>query len=111
MQRIMAGDEVDCPVLQILGVKRIMGGDTERLRLLISDSQYFNSFAMLATQLNAMFNEDKLKENTIVRIDKYITSVVNKSDAGKWVPYILYCIDGGKLFIVKYLQDMLRFHT
>lgn len=87
--RIMAGEEVDCPVLQILGVKRIMGGDTERLRLLISDSQYFNSFAMLATQLNAMFGDDKLKENTIVRVDKYITSVVNKSDAGKRVLIIL----------------------
>lgn len=79
----MAGEEVDSPVLQILGVKRIMGGDSERLRLLISDSQYFNSFAMLATQLNSMYGEEKLRENTIVRVDKYITSVVNKSDAGK----------------------------
>lgn len=81
----MAGEEVESPVFQILGVKRIMGGESERLRLLISDSKYFNSFAMLATQLNSMFNEDKLKENTIVRVDKYITSVVNKNDAGKWV--------------------------
>lgn len=79
----MAGEEVESPVFQILGVKRIMGGESERLRLLISDSKYFNSFAMLATQLNSMFNEDKLKENTIVRVDKYITSVVNKNDAGK----------------------------
>lgn len=79
----MHGEEVIRPVLQILGVKRIMAGETERLRLLISDSQYFNSYAMLATQLNSMYNEDKLKENTIVRLDKYITSIVSKSDTGK----------------------------
>lgn len=79
----MAGEEVDNPVLQILCVKRIMGGESERLRLLISDSQYFNSFAMLATQLNPMYGDGKLADYTIVRIDKYITSVVNKSDSGK----------------------------
>ena len=77
----MAGQEVDCPVLQILCAKRIR--DSDRLRLLISDSQYFNSFAMLASQLNPQFGDGKLKENSIVRVDKYITSVVNKSDAGK----------------------------
>ncbi|XP_065372196.1 replication protein A 70 kDa DNA-binding subunit [Calliphora vicina] len=85
--RIMAGEEVDSPVLQILCAKRIR--DSDRLRLLISDSQYFNSFAMLASQLNVTFGDGKLKDNSIVRVDKYITSVVNKSDAGKRVLIIL----------------------
>ncbi|XP_075162697.1 replication protein A 70 [Haematobia irritans] len=87
--RIMAGEEVESPVFQILGVKRIAGGDNARMRLLISDSKYFNSYAMLATQLNPMFGEDKLKEHAIVRVDKYITSVVNKNDSGKRVLIIL----------------------
>lgn len=81
----MNGEEIEKPVLQILGVKRIMAGETERLRLLVSDGQYFNSYAMLATQLNSIFSEDKLKEYTIVKVDKYITSVVHRSDAGKSV--------------------------
>ncbi|XP_073817699.1 replication protein A 70 kDa DNA-binding subunit-like [Musca autumnalis] len=87
--RMMAGEEVEGPVFQILGAKRIMSGDTERVRLLVSDGKYFNSYAMMATQLNNMYHEDKLKEMTIARVDKYITSVVNKNDAGKRVLIIL----------------------
>uniref|UniRef100_A0A1I8QBZ9 Replication protein A subunit n=1 Tax=Stomoxys calcitrans TaxID=35570 RepID=A0A1I8QBZ9_STOCA len=87
--RMMAGEEVESPVFQILGVKRIVGGENERIRLLISDSIYFNSYAMVATQLNSMFTEDKLKENSIVRVDKYVTSVVNKNDSGRRVLIIL----------------------
>lgn len=71
------------PVLQILGTKKISGGETERLRLLVSDGKYFNSFAMLATQLNHLHAEGKLEEHTIIQVDKYITSVVNKTDSGK----------------------------
>ncbi|TMW44462.1 hypothetical protein DOY81_010461 [Sarcophaga bullata] len=44
---------------------------------------------MLATQLNPMYGDGKLADYTIVRVDKYITSVVNKSDAGKRVLIIL----------------------
>ncbi|XP_061402182.1 replication protein A 70 kDa DNA-binding subunit-like [Musca vetustissima] len=44
---------------------------------------------MMATQLNSMYHEEKLHERTIARVDKYITSVVNKNDAGKRVLIIL----------------------
>ena len=79
----MNGEEVDKPVLQLLGTKKIAGAETDRLRLLISDGQFINSYAMLATQLNHLHAEGKLQEFTIVQVDKYITSVVNKTDAGK----------------------------
>lgn len=81
----MRGEEVDKPVLQILGTKKITGGETDRLRLLISDGKFINSYSMLATQLNHLHAEGKLSEYTIVRVDKYITSVVNGKDAGKYV--------------------------
>ncbi|XP_039971109.1 replication protein A 70 kDa DNA-binding subunit [Bactrocera neohumeralis] len=89
IERIMRGEEVEKPVLQILGTKKITGGETDRLRLLISDGKFINSYSMLATQLNHLHAEGKLSEYTIVRVDKYITSVVNGKDAGKRVLIIL----------------------
>uniref|UniRef100_T1GRY7 Replication protein A subunit n=1 Tax=Megaselia scalaris TaxID=36166 RepID=T1GRY7_MEGSC len=91
IQSIMTGTEVEKPVLQILGTKKIASGnDSERYRILISDGKYLNSFAMLATQLNHLQQEDKLKENTIVRLERYTTSMVNKTDkADKRVMIIL----------------------
>ncbi|XP_037951492.1 replication protein A 70 kDa DNA-binding subunit-like [Teleopsis dalmanni] len=87
--RIMAGEEVDKPVLQILGTKKITGGEMERLRLLVSDGKYLNSYAMLATQLNHLHGSGKISENTIIQVDKYITSVVNKTETGRRVLIIL----------------------
>lgn len=83
-QGIMAGEEIEMPVLQILGSKRIKSMEnSERYRLLVSDGQFLNSFAMLATQLNEFVSDGKLSDNTIVRVDKYITSMVNKSEPGQ----------------------------
>lgn len=80
----MAGSEIEKPVLQILGSKRIMSTEnSERYRLLVSDGKFLNSFAMLATQLNDYVVDGRLADNTIVRIDKYITSMVNKSEPGQ----------------------------
>ncbi|XP_055851551.1 replication protein A 70 kDa DNA-binding subunit [Episyrphus balteatus] len=80
MEMIMTGGDCEKPVLQILGTKKISGGDNERYRLLVSDGKYLNSFAMLATQLNDLYKEGNLVEYTIIRVDRYITSMVNKSD-------------------------------
>ncbi|XP_030553841.1 replication protein A 70 kDa DNA-binding subunit [Drosophila novamexicana] len=84
--RIMNGEDVSQPVLQILGIKRInTNSDQERYRLLMSDGKYYNSYAMLASQLNEMQNRGLLNENTIVRLDKYMTSMVGKEGSGKRV--------------------------
>lgn len=80
----MAGEEIEKPVLQILGNKRIKSTENcERFRLLVSDGQFLNSFAMLATQLNDYVTEGRLSDYTIVRVEKYITSMVNKSEPGQ----------------------------
>ncbi|XP_073817700.1 uncharacterized protein [Musca autumnalis] len=86
---MMSGEEITGPILQILGVKRIMSGATERVRLLVSDGRYFNSYTMMATQMNFLFHQGMLPEGTIVRVDKYITSVVNRDDPTKRVLIIL----------------------
>ncbi|XP_001358758.3 replication protein A 70 kDa DNA-binding subunit [Drosophila pseudoobscura] len=84
--RIMNGDDVVKPVLQILAIKKInSNADAERYRILISDGKYFNSYAMLASQLNEMQHKGQLDEFTIVQLNKYVTSMVGKDGAGKRV--------------------------
>lgn len=68
------------PILQVLGSKRIAGGNAERYRLLLSDGQYLQSFSMLSTQLNHLVTEGQLSENTIIKVQQHITSVVNKNE-------------------------------
>ncbi|XP_026466908.1 replication protein A 70 kDa DNA-binding subunit [Ctenocephalides felis] len=80
---IMTGAVIENPIMQILGSKKVMGnGNTERYRLLISDGRYFHSFAMLATQLNGMLVAGELSDNTVVCVDRYITSVLNNTGKG-----------------------------
>lgn len=84
MESILSGVDIDKPVVQILGSKKIPGPEgTDRLRLLVSDGKHLNSFAMLATQLNDLHAKGELDENTIVRLDRYCTSMVNKSEKGE----------------------------
>ncbi|KAL9875663.1 replication protein A 70 kDa DNA-binding subunit-like isoform 2-T4 [Glossina fuscipes fuscipes] len=78
MARIMNSEEIEAPILQILGVKKITTEESELIRILISD-------AMLSTHLNLPCEEEQLKENTIIRVDKYITPIVSKNDAEKRV--------------------------
>lgn len=75
----MGGADYDKPVLQVLGTKRIPGAEgSVRYRLLVSDGKNLISFAMLATQLNSFADENKLADNTIIRIEKHIVSVVSQ---------------------------------
>lgn len=77
----MSGDPYDGePILQVLGSKRIAGGNAERYRLLLSDGQYLQSFSMLSTQLNHLVSENQLPEFTIIQVKQHITSVVNKNE-------------------------------
>uniref|UniRef100_A0A182Y582 Replication protein A subunit n=1 Tax=Anopheles stephensi TaxID=30069 RepID=A0A182Y582_ANOST len=85
LTEVMQGNELQNPVVQILGSKRIAGSgeQSERFRLLISDGKSLYSFAMLATQLNDLQKQDKLPQYTIIRIDRYTTSVVNRDEKGE----------------------------
>lgn len=81
--------DVEQPILQVLGTKRISSGGggnsngaaaTERYRLLLSDGKFLQSFSMLATQLNEMVIAGDLADFCIIRVLQHITSTVNKSD-------------------------------
>ncbi|XP_018310864.1 replication protein A 70 kDa DNA-binding subunit [Mycetomoellerius zeteki] len=95
LEKIMRGVDVDNPVLQVLGYKKLPrnvnkdGSATDRFRLLISDGQKLNSFTMLATQLNNLITENILNDYAICKITNYHMSSVNNSGKEKRVMLIL----------------------
>lgn len=88
----MTGGVVDDPIMQVLGHKKITGAgqDKERYRILVSDGKYQISFAMLATQLNEKILSGELSSNSIIKVKKYITSLIK--NAGQGDKYVLNVI-------------------
>lgn len=77
LEVIMRGGNYDNPLMQVLGSKKIQGsGANERFRLLVSDGKHSHSFAMLGTQLNDKLITGELSDYSVIKIDKYITSVL-----------------------------------
>ncbi|XP_012542011.1 replication protein A 70 kDa DNA-binding subunit [Monomorium pharaonis] len=95
LEKIMRGMDIDKPVLQMLGYKKLPrtvnkdGSATDRYRLLVSDGQKLNSFTMLATQLNDLITDDILNEFAICKVTNYHLSSVNNSGKEKRVMLIL----------------------
>lgn len=89
---IMNNEEVKDPVMQVLGVRKITAtGANERYRLLVSDGQHINSFAMLATQLNGMVSSGEITEFAILKIKRHIIS--NLTDRSKGSKQVMILID------------------
>ncbi|KAL7023570.1 hypothetical protein ACKWTF_012683 [Chironomus riparius] len=84
LERINRGEDVPCPiVVQVLGIKRIPSsnpGGQDRYRLVLTDGVDTHNFAMLAIPLNSMYEDGQLTEFTIVRIDRFVPSKVNRND-------------------------------
>ncbi|XP_076234444.1 replication protein A 70 [Calliopsis andreniformis] len=90
LDKIMNGIDVDKPVLQVLGHKKLASSSSgERFRLLVSDGRRINSFTMLATQLNSMITDNILTEFSICQINRYAISMVNNAGKQKRVMVIL----------------------
>lgn len=81
----MNGKEIVSPVFQVLGTRRIAGeaASSDRYRLLVSDGLQLHSFAMLATQLNSLYTSGELQDLSIIQVDQYKTSILNKNEAGE----------------------------
>lgn len=78
MQIIMSGGIVEEPVMQVLGSKKIVGNaEKERYRLLVSDGKDQISFAMIATQINDKVTSGQLGNNCVIKVKKYITSMIS----------------------------------
>ncbi|XP_076637806.1 replication protein A 70 [Colletes latitarsis] len=90
LDKIMNGIDIDKPILQILGHKKLASSSSgERYRLLVSDGKRINSFTMLATQLNSMITDNVLTEFSICQINRYAISMVNNAGKQKRVMVIL----------------------
>lgn len=90
LDKIMNGIEVDKPILQVLGHKKLSSSNNlERYRILISDGKRLNSYAMLATQLNDLINNNVLTEFSICQINRYAMSMVNNAGKQRRVMVIL----------------------
>ncbi|KAJ8953979.1 hypothetical protein NQ314_007172 [Rhamnusium bicolor] len=84
LQIIMKGGDVHQPVMQVLGSKKINSGssDKERYRILLSDGKNSISFAMLTTQINDKVGCGGISTFSVIKIDRYITSVINNTGKG-----------------------------
>lgn len=80
----MRGGNIQDPIMQILGSKRIASActDKERFRLLLSDGTNLISYAMLTTHINDQVANGEIMDNTIIKVKKYITSVINNAGKG-----------------------------
>ncbi|XP_071448452.1 replication protein A 70 kDa DNA-binding subunit [Hetaerina americana] len=91
---IMSGGTVENPIVQVLGSRKIVGNEaSDRYRLLISDGVNVLSFAMLGTQLNEKVVSGELSNNTIIKINHHITSLVNNSAKGQKRVMIILALD------------------
>lgn len=80
IERIMTGEQVDGPILQVLGQKRIAGntgsGGADRYRLLLSDGVNSHSSAMLATQLNDKVDSGELSQFAVINLVKFLCNQI-----------------------------------
>ncbi|XP_014477578.1 PREDICTED: replication protein A 70 kDa DNA-binding subunit [Dinoponera quadriceps] len=89
LDKIMDGIDIEKPVVQVLGHKKLTSSSSDRYRLLVSDGLRTNSFTMLATQLNNLITNNILTEFTVCELSKYALSSVNNGGKEKRVIIIL----------------------
>ncbi|CAK9301248.1 unnamed protein product [Gordionus sp. m RMFG-2023] len=79
IQDIIKGDNIDKPIVQLLGLKKMAGADisSDRYRLLLSDGKNCTTSVLLANQLNDLITSGKLENYAIIRLDKYLCNNVN----------------------------------
>ncbi|CRK88089.1 CLUMA_CG001874, isoform A [Clunio marinus] len=86
IKRILLGEELGSTpfVLQVIDSRRVnqQKSDLNRYRLLISDGVHIASFAMLAIDLNPIYESGQLSKNTIIRVTKHNCSVVSRGSVG-----------------------------
>jgi len=78
------GEDVQGPLyLQLLGTRRVAktANDVkERYRVVISDGEKTHPYALIATELNHMYEANLLTDFTILRVDRFIATNTSGSD-------------------------------
>ncbi|CAN0355303.1 unnamed protein product [Pylaiella littoralis] len=63
------------PVVQVISLKKMTSGGSDRWRLVLSDGKHYAQ-SMLATQQNEMISNGDLQEMCIIKLTDYIVNVV-----------------------------------
>ncbi|XP_044742853.1 replication protein A 70 kDa DNA-binding subunit [Chrysoperla carnea] len=81
LMKIMRGDQVENPVVQVLYCKKIQKNDSnpDRYRLLLSDGRYMINFAMLASQVTDLVADGSLTNNAVIVVKRYITTKIQSN--------------------------------
>lgn len=86
---ICQGGNAKKPILQIIKMKKIQYSVSHsisvRYRVFISDGEYATSYAIMASRLNHLFDNNRLKDFSIICVDRFVCQDVN----GKTVIVIL----------------------
>ena len=77
--KICQGGTIEKPVLQVVNCRRDSGA-SERFRLNLSDGQYSNAFAMLATELNYLVHSNELPDLSIIRVDDIVINSIQPNN-------------------------------
>ena len=74
LARIVDGEDLPEPVVQVLGHKEITvtKNDQKTLRLLLNDGKYSYSFVMLSTQLGHLVLENAITPYMVIKVKKYV---------------------------------------
>lgn len=62
------------PIVQVLGLRRIVGVTTERYSVVLSNGDKIETSTILSIQSTDFVHQ--LTENAIIRIEQYLTSVI-----------------------------------
>ncbi|KAL2096114.1 hypothetical protein ACEWY4_008262 [Coilia grayii] len=77
IESLVKGQEVDSPVLQMVNIRKIDGGNgPARFRLMMSDGMYTMSSFMLSTQLNPLAEQNQLVPNCVCLLRKSVTNIL-----------------------------------
>ncbi|XP_051963145.1 replication protein A 70 kDa DNA-binding subunit isoform X2 [Xyrauchen texanus] len=77
IESLTKGVDVSNPVLQVLNIRKIDGGNgLSRFRLMMSDGRHTMSSFMLSTQLNPMAEQNQLAPNCVCSLKKSVTNVL-----------------------------------
>lgn len=82
-QQILNGVDVKTPIyLQVLSSKKIPAAAIaqQRYRLVVTDGRDLHGFAMLSVPLNNYYESGQLSDFSIIRVNRYIPSKVNRND-------------------------------
>ncbi|KAG5670389.1 hypothetical protein PVAND_000658 [Polypedilum vanderplanki] len=96
LARIVQGEDCPCPlVFQVIGSKRVQSTSDapDRCRLVLNDGVTQHGFAMLSANLNGRYANGEFDDYSIIRIDRFVPSRVNRNNPNDKNVIILFDIE------------------